>query len=77
MTTGALLRAEREAVGVRAKDVAAVWQVDPAIITRIEQREVVVALTVKRHRRAVEALVEQRRTAARQLIRQLEEVAAR
>lgn len=77
MIDGVQLRAEREAAGVRAKDVAAVWRQDPAMVTRIEQREDVDALTVKRYRRAVEALVEQRRTAARRLIRQLEEVAAR
>lgn len=71
MVTGAQLRAARELAGVRASDVAAVWDVDPAILSRLEQQTVVDQATVRRYRRAVGTLAKQRRAARRELIREL------
>lgn len=56
---------------MRAIDVAAVLDRDPAAITRLEGRSTVDGVTARRFRRAVHALAKQRDAARRQLIQEL------
>jgi len=69
--SGGELRAERELAGVLAADVADVWGVHPAIITRLEQRVQVDPARAQRYRRTMHALARQRRLVRRQLIEEL------
>lgn len=69
--SGAELRAERESAGVLAADIADVWGVHPAIITRLEQRVSVDPARVEKHRRTVHVLARQRRLVRLALIEEL------
>lgn len=71
VTTGAELRAERIAAEVQGAAVAAFFGKDPAYVTRLEQREEVDDLTVRRYRRAVAAGRMVRTAVRRQLLREL------
>jgi predicted transcriptional regulator len=75
VTSGADLRSERIRAGVRAFDVADVMDRSPAFITKVEGRDEVDETTVRRYRRAIQAIVKQRLAARRELIKEL--VAAR
>jgi len=69
--SGAELRAERESADVLAADIADVWGVHAAILTRLEQRVAVDPARVQQYRRTVHALARQRRSVRRQLIAEL------
>lgn len=69
--TGADLRAEREAAGVRAVQVAGIMQKDPAAIARLEDSPVVDVRTARNYRRAIAVAVGVKRDARRDLIREL------
>ena len=71
MVTGARLRADREALGIKAIDIAAVWDRDEAIISRIEAAASVSPEKARAYRRALMALAKQRAAAKRDLIREL------
>jgi hypothetical protein len=69
--SGAALRAEREALDVLAADIADVWGVDAAILTRLEQRTAVEPARARRYRQTLNLLTRQRRLVRRQLIEEL------
>ncbi len=71
MVSGARLRVEREALGIKAIDIAAVWDRDEAIISRIEAATSVPPEKARAYRRAITALAKQRVAAKRDLIREL------
>lgn len=71
MTTGAELKAERLALGIRAFDLAGAMDRDPAVVTNTEQSGEVPEERARTYRRALRALARQREGARRDLLREL------
>ena len=69
--SGARLRAEREAAGILAIDVAAAMDCHSSVITGLEARASVDPTRARHYRRTVAALAKQRQAARRELIREL------
>jgi len=69
--SGARLRAEREAAGILAIDVAAAMDCHSSVITQLESRATVVEARARHYRRTVAVLAKQRQAARRELIREL------
>lgn len=69
--TGQELRQKREAVGVRATDVAVYFDRHAAFVTRLEQQDEVDDVTARRYVRAVQAVRPLRTAVKRQLLKEL------
>lgn len=69
--SGARLRAEREAAGILAIDVAAAMDCHSSVITGLESAPSVPEARARHYRRTVAALAKQRQAARRELIREL------